>query len=89
MARKEFVGLLVSSWVGELCVNGGVLDIGMAEPVFDKGQVGARVLPSAHNLGIVFRLRAADAASLPTQLQYAVPLPKPRPPARDVPLPGY
>ena len=41
MARKQFAGLLVSGWVGELRINGGVLDIGMAQPVFDKRQVSA------------------------------------------------
>jgi len=37
MAGKELARLLVSGWIGELRVNGGVLDIGMAQPVFDKG----------------------------------------------------
>ena len=35
VAGKELSGLLVSGWVGELGVNRGVLDIGVAKPVFD------------------------------------------------------
>ena len=38
---KEFAGLMVSGRIGELGVQGGVLDIGMAQLVFDKGQIGA------------------------------------------------
>ena len=41
VTREQFAGLLVSGWVGELRINGGVLDIGMAQPVFDKRQVSA------------------------------------------------
>ena len=41
MTGKEFAGLMVSGRIGELGVQGGVLDIGMAQLVFDKGQIGA------------------------------------------------
>ncbi len=43
MAGKEPAGLGISGRVGELRVNRGVLNIGMAKPVFDKGKVGAGV----------------------------------------------
>ncbi len=34
MASKELASLLVASWVGQLRVDGGVLNVGMAQPVF-------------------------------------------------------
>ncbi len=43
MAGKEPPCLLVSGRIGQLRVNGSVLDVGMAQPVFDKGEVGAGV----------------------------------------------
>jgi hypothetical protein len=43
MARKQVAGLLVSGWVGQLRIDGGVLDIDMAQAVFDKGKISAGV----------------------------------------------
>lgn len=43
MAGKELAGLLVAGGGGEAGIDRGVLDVGMAQPVFDKGKVGAGV----------------------------------------------
>jgi hypothetical protein len=48
MARKQLAGLLVTRGVGQLRVDGGVLDIGMAQPVFDKGKVSANTTVTSH-----------------------------------------
>ena len=85
VAGKELAGLLVSGWVGQLRGDGGVLDVDVSQSVFDKRQAPAGVLRNPHDLGIVFKLRAAGAANRPKPSQSAALPLRQHPHARDVP----
>jgi hypothetical protein len=43
MTRKHLPRRAVERGCGEPCIDGGVLDVGMSQPILHKGQVSARI----------------------------------------------